>query len=127
MRPWNEENAQTTSCLPRPPNLRASLMAASFDSAPELQKNVWYRDASAFPWRRSSSSATATSQPGSVPNRFDTWHRVRACSAIASATTGLAWPSDTTASPDRKSRWRLPSPSQSSVPWPRTKRTWGAP
>ena len=31
----------TTVCRPRPPNLRASLMAASLASAPELQKNVW--------------------------------------------------------------------------------------
>ena len=37
---------------------------------------------------------TATSGPTVVPNKFDTWQSVRACSATASATAGWAWPSD---------------------------------
>src|SRR5437764_3588807 len=46
------------------------------------------------------------------------WSRVRAWSARASATSGWAWPSETTASPPRKSRYSRPSLSHSRVPSP---------
>ena len=40
MRPWNERNALITLYLPCPAQRRASFRAASFASAPELQKNT---------------------------------------------------------------------------------------
>jgi len=54
------------------------------------------------PTRRSRTAAT--SGPMVVPNRFDTCSRVRAWVASASATAGCEWPSEVTASPERKSR-----------------------
>ena len=48
---------------------------------------------------------------------------MRACSAIASATSGWAWPSDVTASPERKSRYSLALAVPEPVPSPRTNAT----
>ena len=50
------------------------------------------------------SRVAATSEPTTVPKRFETCSSVRAWSQSASATSGCAWPSDVTARPDRKSR-----------------------
>ena len=87
---------------PWPAHFRASLMAASLASAPELQKNTWPPALLPSPTSRSMSSATC--QACSVANSDETWTSVEAWRARASATSGWAWPSDTTAKPPRKSR-----------------------
>jgi hypothetical protein len=63
VRPWNEPSSATTPCLPVA--LRANFIAASFASAPELQKNAWAPPKRAD--RRSASPAI-----GSVQYRFET-------------------------------------------------------
>ena len=79
-------------------------MAHSFASAPELQKNTCPAVGSVAAPEINSSIVVATSGPTTVPNRFDVCSSVLACAFNASATTGWLWPSDVTASPDRKSR-----------------------
>jgi len=102
VRPWNEPYAASTWWRSGPPWRwpwrRASLMAHSLASAPELEKKTrppppssWSRRAARRGWSHSG-------------NRFETWRRVRAWSASASATAGWACPSDVTAIPPRKSR-----------------------
>jgi hypothetical protein len=63
-RPWNDPEKATISGFPA--HLRANLKAASFASAPELQKNT--RSAN----ERATSSAASRSAP-SVRYRFETW------------------------------------------------------
>ncbi len=104
VRPWNDPYTLTTTCRPRPPHLRASLMAHSFASAPELQKNTCPVVGSVASPETNASIVVATSGPTVVPNRLDVWSSVVACAYSASATAGWLWPSEVTASPDRKSR-----------------------
>ena len=78
------------------------MKAHSLASAPELAKNTRPPSGCPSPTRRS--RIAATSGPTVVPNRFDTCSRVRAWVASASATAGCEWPSEVTASPERKSR-----------------------
>ena len=125
VRPWNASQVLTTANRPGPAHRRASLSAHSLASAPEFPKKTW-PPARSVPPPMSRSRVTATSGPTVFPNRFDTWERVRACSATASATTGWAWPSEVTANPDRKSRYGFPAVSKSTEPSPRTKVTAGS-
>ena len=62
------------------PHLRASFIAASFASAPELQKNTLP------PSPESSTSFAASLTCGSFANRFEQCVRAEACSLIASTT-----------------------------------------
>ena len=71
--------------------------------------------------------AIAVSVATGLAKKLETWRSVRLCSAMASATTGWEWPSEVTASPQRKSRYRRPWSSHSSVPCPRTNITCGGP
>ena len=70
VRPWNEFSRQTMRCLSGPPRARprrrASLIAASFASAPELQKNAPPSSS------HSSMSRSASATPGSDQNRLET-------------------------------------------------------
>src|SRR5581483_8117318 len=112
--------ALITPKRPRPPHFRASLIAHSLASAPELHMNTLP------PPPRSRSSVAATCGPTGLPNRLETCWSVAACSATAAATTGCEWPNDVTARPHKKSRYRLPLSSHNSVPRPRTNVTRGA-
>ena len=125
VRPWKASVVATTANRSGPAHRRASLMAHSLASAPELAKNTW-PPARSTPPPISRSRVTATSGPMVLPNRLETWLRVRAWVATASATTGWAWPSDVTARPERKSRYGRPSVSNRVLPSPRTKVTAGS-
>ncbi len=96
---------------------RASLMAASFASAPLLQKKA-----------RSAKDCSQRSLPrwicGSMWYRLLTWINVSAWARIASTILGWQWPSASTAIPPTKSRYSFPSESQRCTPRPRT-RTMG--
>ena len=102
VRPWKLPSALTTTWRPRPPCLRASLMAHSLASAPEFVKNTWPSWPVTSASRRSISIAARVAT--GLANRLLTCSSSPACSAMASATTGLAWPSPITARPPRKSR-----------------------
>jgi hypothetical protein len=78
------------------------LIAHSTASAPEFVKNV--RPADPVASASSSFTDVAAAIAGGLAKKLLTWTSVDACVAIASATTGLAWPSDVTARPHRKSR-----------------------
>ena len=60
VRPWKEPSAATTRWRPGPAHRRASLIAHSLASAPELQKNTW-PPAGALPPPISRSIVAATS------------------------------------------------------------------
>ncbi len=107
--------------LPGPPHLRASLIAASLASVPVLQKKTW--PPPPWSWFR----VTATSVAGWVAKKLEVCVSVATCSVTAAVTAGWACPRLVTARPHRKSRYRLPCRSQSSVPRPRSNRTVGAP
>ena len=125
VRPWKASLVATTPNRPGPAQRRASLMAHSLASAPELAKKIWPPARSVPPPIRRS-RVTATSGPTRLPNRLETWLRVRAWVATASATAGWACPSEVTARPERKSRYGRPSVSNSVLPSPRTKVTGGS-
>ena len=91
------------------PYRRASLIAHSFASAPELAKNTRPSAAEQRVERAPRAGVGRRCSRGST--------RAAACaawSAIASATSGCAWPSDVTASPPGSRDSALPSLSQSS-------------
>jgi hypothetical protein len=77
-------------------------MAASFASAPELQKKTCPSPAPAC--RIRSLMATAARVATGFEKKFDTCINSAACAAIAPLTAGLQCPRDTTAMPARKSR-----------------------
>ena len=97
--------------------LRASLMAASFASAPLLQKKA--RSA-----KECSHKSCASRICGSMWYRLLTWIRVSAWARIASTILGWQCPRASTAIPPTKSRYSFPSESQRWIPFPRT-RTMG--
>ena len=79
------------------PHFRASLIAASLASAPELQKKT--REGN-----DSSTSRRASSICGRVRYRFDVWISSADCRLTAATTSGWAWPSRLTAIPATRSR-----------------------
>ena len=95
VRPWKPCSRAITPA--RPVALRAYFSAASFASAPELQKNA------CAPPKRSDSLA-ASARTGSVPNRFEACQSRSSCACAAASGAGCLWPSDTTAIPAAKSR-----------------------
>src|SRR6266849_5880453 len=117
--PWNEPDVVMISNAPprlRAPHLRATLIAASLASAPELQKNT--RDG-----KESWTSRRARSTWGRVKYRLDVWMRICAWAATAEATAGWAWPRRLTAIPATRSRYSRPDSSYTRQPLPRTKVT----
>lgn len=118
VRPWKEPWSETTWLRPVS---RPILKAASLASAPELQKNT-------RPSRpESSSSCSASLMVGSAMNRLETWPRVEICAVTASTIAGWAVPSALTAMPATRSRYSLPSASQTFEPSPRTSGIRGVP
>src|SRR4051795_124064 len=93
--------------------LRASLIAASLASAPELVKNT-------PPPSEQSTSRCASSTPGSLKYRLPVWISRPAWSRIAATTCGWQCPTLVTEMPHRKSRYSLPASSHSREPSPRT-------
>src|SRR3989338_7579718 len=119
VRPWKLPSVTIivglrTFCLW--PYRRASLIAASLASAPELQKNTLSIWASLH--RRSASSAC-----NGISYQFDTCTSLPAWSQRARATDGCAWPRLHTPTPDSASSYFLPALSVSQAPSPRTKAT----
>jgi hypothetical protein len=96
---------------PRGRALRTSFRAASFASAPELQKKT------DEPNDRST-SRSASRFIGAFQYRFETCISRPACSWTAATTRGWQWPVLQTATPDRKSRYSTPSESTSTHPEP---------
>jgi hypothetical protein len=98
------------------PCRRASLIAASLASAPELQKNAlsMFAIAQTFAAARSCSATR---------NRLEVWMSLPTCSCSAFVSTGWAWPRPFTAMPARPSRYFFPSVSQSQAPSPRANDT----
>ena len=95
-RPWKLPVKATISLFPD--HLRANLNAASFASAPELQKNT--RSA-----KDRATSSSASRSAGSVRYRFETWiSPVASACSTASRTTGWLYPSALTPMPATKSR-----------------------
>ncbi len=109
------------SATPRSwPYLRAILMAASFASRPELQKNT-----SSSPVIAAMRSA-ACSCSGTW-NRLELWMMRPICSVSARVRRGWLWPSVFTAMPASASRYFFSAASHSHTPWPRTNATgWRA-
>ena len=95
VRPWKLCSSAITPGFPVA--LRAYFSAASFASAPELQKN-----ACAPPKR--SESFRASAGAGSLANRFDECQSRSSCACAAASGAGCRWPSPTTAIPAAKSR-----------------------
>ena len=86
LRPWKAPSAAT---MPVRPVRRASLMAASSASVPELQKKT------AEPVgrvRRASSSRSASSTCGIEVKKFDTCTSWPACLETAATSAGWLWP-----------------------------------
>ena len=100
VRPWNE-CSNATNCVRGVPcacqKRRENFRHASTASAPLLQKN-----ARGSP--ESSDRRAASSDCSGWWNRFDVCSSVDACSAIARASPGCAWPSDATPTPEIRSR-----------------------
>ena len=94
-----------------PLTARARWIASIVDSVPEFVKRQWGR-----PQRRRSSSAT-TIEPSVGAAK---WVPTSICALTAAAMTGLAWPTHMTPKPLWKSRYSLPSTSQTLAPWPRS-------
>ncbi|CAM5496509.1 hypothetical protein SFUMM280S_03068 [Streptomyces fumanus] len=118
VRPWKPPSVAT---MRGRPVSRPILNAASLASAPELQKKTL----PSRPKRCSSCSARATG--GSATNRLETCPSEAICRPTASTTAGWAWPRALTAIPPTKSRYSLPSASQSRSPAPRTRGSLGVP
>ena len=100
VRPWKllwNETISTRSFSPRSQACRrASLMAASLASAPELEKNT--RSAKEAATRRSASRIE-----GSLQYRFEAWMSLPACSWMAATRPGCPCPSEDTAIPPTRS------------------------
>src|SRR5215813_9890168 len=90
-------------------HLRASLMAVSLASAPELPKNT--RSA-----KECSQRSWASCACWGMWKIFDTWRRVAACSRSVPTTLGWLWPRAVTEMPPVKSRYILPSESHKRQP-----------
>ena len=122
-RPWNAFSMTMIagSAMPRSwPYLRATLIAASFASSPELQKNT-----SSSPVISAMRSAACSCS--GIWNRFELWMMRPICSVSARVRRGWLWPSVFTAMPASASRYFLPASSHSHTPWPRTNATgWRA-
>src|SRR6266568_4827821 len=120
VRPWKPPRMLMMSPRSLEPcslaHLRASLMAVSLASAPEFEKKT--RSAKECSQRRAASCACC-----GMWKRLETWTRVAACSRSVPTTFGWQWPSAVTAMPPVKSRYSLPSESQTRVPSPRTRAT----
>ena len=89
------------------------MSAASFASAPELQKNTRSAKVCAV-------SRAASRSAGSLVNQFETCQSFLACSSSARTIAGWQWPSAVTATPLAKSMYIRPSWSQTREPSPRT-------
>jgi hypothetical protein len=117
VRPWKALSVEMMRALRGPKRScaqrRASFIAASFASAPELQKNT--RSANV-----ASTSRCARRSAGSLVNQFDTCHSLRDCSSRARIIAGWQWPIAVTATPLAKSMYIRPSWSQTREPSPRT-------
>jgi hypothetical protein len=101
---------------PRGRALRTSLSAASFASAPELQKNTVEPNERAV-------SRSASRTIGAFQKRLETCMSRAACSWIAATTCGWQWPVLQTAMPERKSRYSVPSTSTRTQPSPASNST----
>ena len=116
--------ADTTTWRPRPPELAGELDGALVGLGAGVGEEHLAAGRRAVADERS--RVAATSSPGSVPYRFDTCSSVRACSARAAATAGLAWPRPVTARPGEEvevaAGRRRPT---ARCPAPRTKVTGG--
>jgi hypothetical protein len=126
VRPWKAPSRARilVRLAPLPPVLRrASLKAASLASVPELVKNTL--DPAGASVMASSFSASAI-WVGLV-KKLETWPRVASWLDITDVTNGLAWPSALTAMPPSRSRYSLPSASQTRQPAPRTRTRCGVP
>src|SRR4029450_1123248 len=97
-------------------HLRASLMAVSLASAPELEKKT--RSA-----KECSHRSWARCACWGVWKMLDPLRRVAACSLRVPPTLGWLWPSAVTEMPPVKSRYSLPSESHTREPSPRTRAT----
>src|SRR5499427_7554406 len=98
------------------PQRRASLIAASFASQPELQKNT-----ESMPLISASMSAARSCSV--IRYRLEAWISREACSEMARVSLGFAWPRVFTAIPARASRYFLPEESQTQTPSPWVKAT----
>ena len=102
---------------------RASLKAASTASVPELAKNT-LEPAGALVM---SSSFSASAIWVGLVKKLETWPRVASWLEITEVTNGWAWPRALTAIPPSRSRYSLPSASQTRQPAPRTRTRCGVP
>ena len=102
---------------------RASLKAASTASVPELAKNT-LEPAGAL---LMSSSFSASAIWVGLVKKLETWPRVASWLEITEVTKGCAWPRALTAIPPSRSRYSLPSASQTRQPAPRTRTRCGVP
>ncbi len=118
VRPWKPPSV-ATMCVR--PVRRPILNAASFASAPELEKKT--RPGRPEIWISRSARATG----GSATYRLETWPREATWRDTASTIAGWAWPSAFTAMPPTKSAYSLPSASHTFAPWPRTSDSLGMP
>ncbi len=100
VRPWNDPSSATIAGRPvASPRLRASLIAASFASAPELQKKTRASGTGIVAANRSASRAC-----GSVAYRLLTMSSVSSCARTAATHAGWEWPIAVTPSAPAKSR-----------------------
>ena len=117
VRPWKLPSSATTPGFPVA--LRAYLSAASFASAPELQKNAW------APPKRSESRA-ASSSSGSVGTGSTTCQRRSSCACAAASGAGMAVAERDDREPGPKSRYRGRRRPRADEPSPRDEGHVGA-
>ena len=118
-RPWKAFSMTMIagSAMPRSwPYLRATLMAASFASSPELQKNTSSRPVI-------SAIRSAACSCSGIRKRLDVWIMRPICSVSARTRRGWAWPRVFTAMPASASRYFRSDSSYNQTPWPRTNAT----
>ncbi len=107
----------------RPEFRRASLKAASLASVPEFVKKT-FEPAGAL---LSASSFSARAICVGLVKKLETCPSVASWLAITEVTNGWAWPRALTAMPPSRSRYSLPSASQTRQPAPRTRTRCGVP
>jgi hypothetical protein len=102
---------------------RASLKAASLASVPELVKKTLEPAGAMLSARSFSARAICVG----LVKKFETCPRVASWLEITEVTNGWACPRALTAIPPSRSRYSLPSASQTRQPAPRTRTRWGVP
>jgi len=102
--------------------VRAVWIAISFASEPEFVKNETPRS----PGVRSR-SFSAKAIVTSLMNRVEVCWTLRSCRTVASVTSSLQWPTETVRIPPKKSRYSLPSTSQTYMPLARSTASGSSP